>query len=199
MRYGGRSNRRYRNLTFALILVGLLGSLTVGLLALRQNNLRMRELRTAVFEADQQNKSDEELEKALQALRQHVLTHMNANLKPVNTDSGAPPIQLPYKYYRDTVELWSREIRTIDTGLLGYLSQARQFCETENFVISERLNCLVDRTSEVDGMPQARDFAPPIELYVFDFVSPQWTPDLAGISLVVFFLFLGVLVLRLLF
>ena len=186
MQRGGQTNYVWRNITFLFILILVISSGVASLYFLRQNNTKMERLRAAVFAADESGASGEELEAALQKLRNHVLNHMNTDLYPPGTESKEPPIQLPYKYYRDTIWYWEQRIKPIDESLsdnlLGELNQARAACETADYNISERLNCLVEKTKDVNAMPE-----PPIlrtEYYSFHFVSPSWSPDKAGWSLV---------------
>ena len=203
-------NRRLlRNITFVATLVVVLGSLSTALYSLRHNNTRMGELRAAVFEADESG-DDQRLEEALQALRQHVLLHMNADLKPRDTESsGVKPIQLPHKYYRDVVARWEKLLKK-EGADRAPLKAVRRICEAEKYGISQRPSCLFteigkynEQKADVDlALDEIKDFPiselPPTELYVFDFPSPGWSPDLAGWSLVVFFLSLGSLIIRLL-
>lgn len=188
-------NRKYRNLTFVIILFFVAGSLAAALFALRQNNLRMRELREAVFIADREG-SEEELDTALIKLQQHVVRHMNTDLTPGDDGGSEKPIQLSYKYYRDTIELWQEEAREAGVSIQP-LRAAQAVCETDEYVIAERLNCLIEQTRETPGFPQPQLIDK--TFYVYDFVSPDWSPDLAGYSLVFFAGSLGALVLRLLF
>ena len=187
--------RKYRNITFIIILLFVAISFVTSLYGLRHNNMRMEELRAAVYKADEGG-DKEEIAKALTDLRHHILSHMNTNLNPDNEESSEKPIQLTYKYYRDSLKAWHDEIR--EAGVDNKpLNDARKVCEVDDYVISERLSCLIKETQDIEGFPQPR----PVEkiYYVYDFVSPTWSPDLAGLSLIVFAIALGVLVLRLLF
>ena len=203
-------NRRLlRNITFAITLVIVLGSLITAMYGLRHNNAKMAELRTEVFAADESG-DNQRLEDALQELRQHVLTHMNADLKPRDIESSdIRPVQLPYKYYRDIVAGWEKLLKQegIDPAPL---EDARRLCEAEKDNISQRPSCLFTEIAKYNEqragleleLEELEDFPtpdlPPTELYVFDFPSPGWSPDLAGWSLAVFFVSLGSLIARLL-
>ena len=188
-------NRKYRNLTFVIILFVVAVSFMTALYGLRHNNLRMRELRTAVFAADEKG-DEEEVSRALKELRRHVLEHMNTGLRIQDSENAEAPIQLPHKYYRDTVAAWYEEIR-VDGFERAPLDKARKVCETEDYVISERLNCLLEQTRHAEAFPEPEFLDK--RFYVYDFPSPAWSPDLAGFSLIIFGFSLVVLVLRLLF
>ena len=203
MSKGGHLGRRARSLSFFIICLTLCLSLLSSLYHLRQNNLEMNRLREAVFEADRLGKSDAEVERALQLLRKHVINHMNSDLGGQEAESQAHPIQLPYKYYRDTLKVWYGHIKRIETNdkqninLSEALNEARVACGASDLLISERLQCLVEQTASVTGMPDPPQL--PVEFYVFTFDSPSWSPDAAGWSLMVFFLSIPALILRFLF
>ncbi len=186
---------KYRNLTFIIILLFAAISFATSLYGLRHNNIRMEELRAAVYKADESG-DEEEVARALADLRHHVLSHMNTDLSPDNSESSEKPIQLTYKYYRDSLEAWYEEIREVGADSKP-LNDARKVCEVDDYVISERLSCLIKETQDIEGFPQPR----PVRkiYYVYDFLSPKWSSDLAGLSLIVFAISLGVLVFRLLF
>lgn len=162
--------------------------LTAGLaiFGLRRNNQVMGQLREAVFAADRE---DGDIEGALQRLRDHVIHHMNSDLvqnREAEQTQTEKPIQLAYKYYRDTLAAHQTVVDQLGAGMPAILEQSRAVCETEQVPISERLVCLQAETGRRGGSGY-----PPIEplvkdFYVFDFVSPSWSPDLAGWSIVIF-------------
>ena len=201
-------NRRLvRNITLVMILLVVLGSFSLSLYGLRRNNLRMAALRTAVFQADEGG-DEQELEEALQELRQYVLAHMNTDLQPRDAGRGAAkPIQLPHKYYRDNVIAWQK---TLDKAGIGRdpLDHARQLCEGSQYEISRRPGCLFEQIGiyqeeqrSLLGEDVIRNIPPPslppLEFYAYNFPSPIWSPDLPGWSLIVFFLSVPALLLRL--
>src|SRR4051794_5317454 len=80
-------------------IVFLITSIAVGLIcvfALRHNNQTMVDLRTAVYAAD---KNDQNVDGALNKLRNYVYAHMNTDLSSGNNNIK-PPIQLKYTYQR---------------------------------------------------------------------------------------------------
>ena len=197
MREGGRFGSLYSKLLLIFIIFGLIASGLLSLISLRHNNVRMAELRSAVFEADRLGKSDQEINQTLIDLRNYVTHHMNTSLSPSGEVSNEAPIQLPYKYYRDTVRYWSDNIQKISSDLLAEFKQIQSGFEIEDYIISVRLNCIVDQTNNIDAMP-----APPRLsklFYTYNFTSPTWSPDIAGWSIVFFVIFYIALVLRLLF
>jgi len=134
----------------------------------------MVELRSKVFAADEQ---DANVEAALRDLREHIYNHMNTNLN-AGANTVYPPIQLKYRYDR----LVSEQQKSGDNSEV--YSKAQQFCEQGNqqFSGGNRVACIEQYVTQNGGTPQA---AIPESLYKFDFVSPRWSPDVAGWSLVI--------------
>lgn len=141
---------------------------TVSVYAMRQNNLTMVSLRNEVFAAD---KKGGDVEKSLKNLQRYIYSHMNTNLNASN--SVYPPIQLKYTYER-LVETEKTRVATINERLY---KDAQTVCQQQPQ--ATRLSCVGDYVTAHSAKEQ------PItaSLYQFDFVSPSWTPDLAGWSL----------------
>lgn len=147
---------------------------TTAVLSLRQNNATMVRLWDAVKEAD---KAGGDTETALRNLRRHIAAHMNTSLHS-SPNAISMPVQLVYSYQR-AVEAENKRISDIRTG---YYNAAQSECEQlyAKGKLSDRVKCVQDR---LDRAPQisAKNIIP--EQYQYDFVSPWWTPDLAGWSL----------------
>lgn len=156
----------------------IFGSLFV--YSFRQNNIKMIELRQAVFEADQQNK---DLEGALFDLRSHVYGHMNTSL--TSSDNAIrPPIQLKHQYER----LVAVEQTRTDQANAALRAEAEAVC-AQHFPVTANVT---GREPCIQGIINERGISPrpiPKELYQFDFVSPVWSPDVAGFSLLLTGLF----------
>lgn len=161
---------------------------TVTVLALRQNNLRMVELREAVYAADE---SDQDVESALQRLRAHVHSHMNTRLAS-GSEAVYPPVQLKYTYER----LQAAEKARAQQGSTTVYTDAQSYCESQNpndFSGRNRIPCI---EKYVTDHPVAKEKMVPDAMYKFDFYSPAWSPDFAGFSLALSILSLTLLVLR---
>jgi hypothetical protein len=157
---------------FLIVAVLFLG---VAIHGLRQNNFKMIELREAVVKADQQNG---DVEGALRKLRAHVHGHMNTNLASGDF-AIRPPIQLKARYDR----LASVEQKRIAALNAEVTKKGEAVCASRfpaSGYNAPRVACVQEYVSrhavKVGGVPE--------ELYKFDFVSPRWSPDLAGWSLV---------------
>lgn len=155
-------------------------------LALRDNNMTMVRLRDAVYQADRDN---QDVEKALQNLRAYVNAHMNTNLSDEN--GVYPPIQLKYTYER----LTKAEKDRVDTTNSRVYTEAQQFCEQQypgSFSGGPRVPCIQQYVKEHGT--QVRPI--PADFYKFNFATPPWSLDLAGISLGLAVLFLILTVIR---
>jgi len=149
--------------------------LVISIGALRQNNIRMLELREAVYTADKQNK---DVEGALRELREYIYAHMNTDLS-ANSNGIYPPIQLKYRYER----LVAAEKRRVSKANDAIYTKAQAYCERRfptGRAANGRIPCIQQYVSENGEKEQTI----PDALYKFDFVSPRWSPDLAGWSVV---------------
>jgi hypothetical protein len=154
--------------------------------ALRHNNLTMVRLRDQVAQAD---KDDGDVETALRNLREYVYAHMNTNLATGN--QVKPPIQLKYRYER----LLKAEQDKAAVSSSQIYTQAQATCERlypQSFSGGSRVPCIQDYVTS-HGV-QAKTI--PDALYKFDFVSPLWSPDLAGWSMVLSAVFLALFIIR---
>lgn len=149
---------------------------TIAVFALRGNNLKMIELRNAVFAADQSNG---DIESALKELRNFVYAHMNTNLSS-GSNAIKPPIQLKYTYER----LVAAEKERIRNENADVYAEATAVCEAKygQGQIQQRAACVSDYVTS-KGVKEVERIIPD-SLYKFDFISPWWSPDLAGFSLV---------------
>lgn len=178
---------RIRPVKTSYLFTALLLCVLVHVVALRANNIRMAELRDAVYVADEKG---EGVEKALQDLRAHVNSHMNTRL-----DAGKgiyPPIQLKHTYER----LVKAEQDRVSAANTQIYTDAQNHCERVNSTSvlgRDRVGCIEEYVKS-HGAIQPRTI--PDALYKFDFVSPRWSPDLAGWSLVLAGLLLLLTVLR---
>lgn len=173
--YGLWHRLRTPSLIFLVTVTILSGA--VAIFSLRANNLRMIELRDAVYVADEQNG---DVESALRDLRQFVYGHMNTNLRQ-GTTSSEPPIQLVGRYNRAVAAEQAR------AAALGGSNQvyvaAQRECENPNVPLTVRAQCVQDYVTR-NGTGVAEVKLPPKDIYTFDFASPRWSADLAGWSIV---------------
>lgn len=147
---------------------------TVCIVALRNDNLEMAQLRNAVYTAD---KNNGDVQKALQNLQVFVTSHMNTDVSG-GPNAPYPPIQLQYTY--------DRAVQAAGTAASAANSQiytdAQHYCEQQDpvdFSGRNRVPCIQEYVqSHGVALPNIPD-----SLYKFDFLSPVWSPDVAGWTL----------------
>jgi hypothetical protein len=178
---------RIRPIKTGYLLALFVVSAVICVFALRSNNLTMLKLRDQVYTADRDNGN---VEGALEQLRSYVGAHMNTSLTTDN-DSVYPPIQLKYTYQRLVAAAQAQN----DSAGSQLYTQAEDYCQSlnsDNYSGRSRVPCVENYVSTHGSSAPAI----PASLYEFDFVSPFWSPDLAGWSLLVALLFLVLTVLR---
>ncbi len=166
---------------YFLVLAVIFGLIAV--VALRANNQHMAHLREAVYTAD---KEDGDVQTALKNLQAYVTAHMNTSLTTGNT-AVYPPIQLQYTYQR-LVQAQSASQQSANSDLY---TQAQNYCQALNskdFSGRNRVPC-IEQYVQDHGVKISTESSISPSLYQFDFVAPKWSPDLAGWSLVLAFLF----------
>ncbi len=143
--------------------------------ALQHNNIEMGRLRTAVFVAD---KEGGDVESALKELRHYVSRHMNTSLTS-GSNGVHPPIQLKYTYER----IQSAQQQALGQNNSAVYAEAQRTCNEQGQTANAEAtitciqNFMASRGIQLGNIPDA--------LYKFDFMSPRWSPDLAGWSIVV--------------
>jgi hypothetical protein len=190
-KYGRRFWKTFRAIKPIYILILFLISCGLTVYALRANNLTMVNLRSALYQAD---KSNTNISQKLDALQAYVTTHMNTNLS-TGPNAAYPPIQLKYTYQRLN-NAQQQQISAVNAKLY---TEAEAYCQQLNpisFSGRTRVPCVEQYVQQNGAKVQPIATA----LYEFDFVSPTWSPDLAGWSLiasiVLFMLFIASWVIR---
>lgn len=159
---------------YFLIVVIVSGGLSAT--ALRANNEHMIGLRDRVYAADKDNG---DVQTALSALQAYVISHMNTNLS-AGSQAVHPPIQLKYTYDR----LVAAQGAAVTARNAQIYNDAQHYCEQQNssdFSGRNRVPCIEQYVQSHGG----KLTVVPDALYKFDFISPAWSPDLAGWSMVV--------------
>lgn len=158
------------HLLVLLVLLVLLGAFL-----LRQNNLGMVELRNLVKQADEENAN---VESALNDLQHYVTTHMNTSL--------GEGIFLEHSYqraYDAAVHEAASKVNPNSQAYKDVESRCRQqYVGGGSF--STYLSCIENGLKALapGSDPLANVKKPPQELFKFNFVSPAWSLDLAGIA-----------------
>lgn len=180
--------RRIKPIKPLYLLGALLVMSTIAILALRSNNLTMVKLRDQVYKADEANK---DVAGALKDLQSYVYGHMNTELS--TSDGVYPPIQLKYTYQR----LQQAEADKVNNQSDSTYHDAQVYCEQQlptGFSGRTRVQCIEEYVSTHGSTATAKKI--PDAMYKFDFVSPSWSPDLAGFSVAISVLLFIFLIIR---
>lgn len=167
---------RISNVHPLALLVLTLACAALCIAALRSNNEHMAQLKQTVYTAD---KNGTNVQQALDNLQAYVTAHMNTDL---STGAGSvyPPIQLEYTYLR-LAEAQDQAVLSANSGLYTAAQSYCQRLDPTDFSGRNRVPCIEQYvTSHGAALPNI-----PSALYEFDFVSPTWSPDAAGWSLLV--------------
>lgn len=155
-----------------------IASSIICILALRHNNQTMVSLREKVYVAD---KNNGDVNTALNNLRRYVYAHMNTDLNSGNNNIK-PPIQLKYTYQR----LLDSEQAQLQAANSSIYVDAQNYCQAQPGATGLLINGSVPCVQNYVVNHGVDTTLPPIPagLYQFDFISPAWSPDLAGFSLI---------------
>jgi hypothetical protein len=167
---------KFRLIKPSYFLIIFVISAGVSIVSLRNNNEHMAKLRNAVYTADA---NDGNVEGALHNLQAYVTANMNTNLSN-GPNAVYPPIQLKYTYDR-LVQSESQDASNANETLYTNAQNYCQQLDPTDFSGHNRVPC-IEQYVESHGAQLATI---PAALYEFDFISPVWSPDLAGWSLIV--------------
>lgn len=157
---------------------------------MRLNNIGMVERRASVIAADEAGDT-EVMTSRLYDLQQYVSKHMNTSL--------GQGVYLEESYRRDSQA--ALDAAASDNNPNGNIYQlAQEVCAPRFSGYSAAyLECT---TSELAKYPAADELVnavalPPVSAYLHSFVSPTWSPDFAGFSLLVCVILALVIIIRL--
>ena len=158
--------------TWVLVVLILIFS-ALSVLALRQNNLRMVELRDELLAVDE---AEGDIDTALRNLGNHITMHMNTNLNR--------PVELVFSFNRAVEE--ARKEAESQTSSNIY-RRAQNECEVASIPLRARAQCIQDfvTSNAAPGENPAPLELPSKDFYIYDWASPKWSPDLAGFSILI--------------
>ena len=157
--------------TWYLFLILLLFA-TASVYFLRQNNLKMVELRNQVIQADQQSG---DVATALKKLNKHVFEHMNTQI--------VRPVELVTSYNREARAVI--EAANSGSGRDVY-AEATAVCEKRGVPLSSIAQCTADYAVTNNPSNQVEEInLPDKNLFIHTFATPLWTPDAAGFSIAI--------------
>lgn len=171
--------RRLRAIKLWQLAVLFLLMLLLSAFLLRQNNLHMLKLRNDVKVADEQSG---DVKAALVQLQRYVGTHMNTSL-------GDKGIYLEQTYQRAYDQAIRMALQTDLPGSAAYQQADHEcrgiFSRTSSY--PAYIQCVTDKVAALGPGrdPLASVHPPAIDLYRYNFASPLWTPDLAGLCVLI--------------
>jgi hypothetical protein len=157
-----------------ILLTAVMMALTVWML--RQNNLTMVELRNEVIRLDRETGDINKVTPAVEKLGNYVLSHMNTNM--------GTPLELPGTY-NSAVEKIRRKAEATGSANSAIYAEAQRVCEDPSVLLTVRAQCMQDyitANAKPGSVPEDLKF-PDKALYSYNFASPAWSADLAGLSL----------------
>ncbi len=156
---------------------------------LRLNNIGMVQRRAAVISADTAGNS-EKTKNTLYDLQRYVASHMN-------TDMGKG-VYLEATYKKDVQAAYA--VATNDTNANGNIyKKAQDVCRPQfEYMSYAYIQCT---TSELAKYPASSELISSVELpkadsYRHSFISPIWSPDFAGFSVLIFVVILIMIIAR---
>jgi len=172
--------------TWQLVILLIL-NVFVSATLLRINNVGMVQRREAVHAADKVGTADD-IKARLYDLRRYAAAHMNASTGPV---------YLQDQYNRD-VQAAIQAVTQSSAEGESINAEAEAVCKPQFSGWSTAyMQCFL---AEIDKHPTSDTLPEPVmpvgDLYKYEFLSPVWTPDFAGWSVVVFVLILLLIIAR---
>lgn len=144
--------------------------LLVAVFSLRQNNLQMIALREKVVVADERGIGVKE---ALSELNEYVFRHMNTQV--------VRPIELVNTYNRQAQVVVEAAQRGSGRDIYAEGTAA---CERRGIPLSSIAQCITNyANSNAPSIAQKKITLPDKNLFIYSFASPKWTPDIAGLAL----------------
>lgn len=132
----------------------------------------MVELRTAVVRADERGG---DIAGAIEALNYHVFHHMNTKI--------VRPVELVGSYNRQAQAII--EAANKGSGRDIY-AEATAACERRGIPLTSIAQCAANYAADNNpGVGPQKIVLPDKNRFIYSFVSPKWTPDIAGFSLLI--------------
>ncbi|MBQ8985427.1 hypothetical protein IJ076_02700 [Candidatus Saccharibacteria bacterium] len=192
-RLRGLKHFKIKNWMLVLLLVPLL---FIDATLLRQNHIRMTELRDAVLAADAEN-DDVKIESGLIELKEFVFSNIIVNVIEDNGEQkvgfGTGPFYLEHQYLRAAqAALADAEAKmTSDAnpngniyGMAGETCRALALANGWTWDNVNFINCMMTEINKYPSASEIQDTIvaalPSTELFRHNYASPVWTPSFAG-------------------
>lgn len=172
------------------LLILLLLVVFVAATFLRLNNIGMTERRAAVLTADEEGNEQIIIER-LYDLQRYVSSHMNADL--------GRGVYLEKSYTRD-IQKWQETYYGEQNPNGNIYQKAQEVCAPKfNRWSAAYVQCTTDELAKYPAAadPTSDTSKPRQEAYIYAYVSPMWSPDFAGWSVLLALFIILVIVVRL--
>ncbi len=218
---GGRIKIKQPKIRTWWLLVILIPLLFIDATLLRQDHIRMTELRDAVLKADEEE-NDEEIAKTLAELRDFVSSHMVINIVEENGTQkimfGTGPFYLEHQYLRaanKALEDAQASMQSDANPNGNIYAMASEVCRPQAIQNGWAwnspgyLNCMMTEIAKYPSSDELHDKIianiPSTEMYRHNYASPIWAMSLTGffvlltvvVIVVIFIRFMGWLIIRL--
>lgn len=198
-----------RNWWLMLILIPL-GFLDATLL--RQDHIKMVELRDKVLLADE-NENDEEIKKNLEELRNFTFSNIVINIVDENGGNkimfGTGPFYLEHQYIRaanKALEEAEKKITSDENPHGNIYQEATNICRPQAIANGwtwddpNYINCMMGEIGKYPAAEELTDVIiaalPSTELYRYNYASPLWVPSFSGWTILVTVLIIVVIFIR---
>lgn len=197
--------------TWVLILV-LIPLAFVDATLLRQDHIKMTELRDTVLSADVEE-DDEKLAEALIKLKEFVFSNIVINVIEENGVQrvifGTGPFYLEHQYLRDAKKALEEAEETLASdsnpngNIYGMAGEACRALAIQNGWTWDNVNFINCMLTEIQKYPAANEIQdtimaslPSTELYRRNYASPVWAPSLTGWMLLLTLIIIVVIFIR---
>jgi hypothetical protein len=155
----------------------------LGIFFMRSNNITALEKYRSVIKADENNGSVYE---KLKDLQEYTFSHLNSGI--------GRPVQLVNTYNRDANKIFAAAQSQLDSEgkKKDIYLDAQKICESKGIPITARAQCAADYVLANNPDIEQDKLAvtlPDKSLYSFEFASPRWAWDAAGISIFIGLIF----------
>ncbi len=206
-----KKRKKIKIKTWVLILL-LIPLIFADIWLLRQNHIKMTELRDAVIQADA-DEDDEKLSAALTELRDYTFNNVVINVVEENGTQkitfGTGPFYLEHQYLRaakKALEEAEKKMSGDNNPYGNVYGKAGEICRAralENGWTWDNVNFINCMLTEIQKYPSAAEIQdtiiaslPSTELYRRNYASPIWAPSLVGFTLLLTALIIVVIFIR---
>lgn len=207
-----RGRIKIRKIKTWYLLVALIPLFFIDATLLRQDHVRMTELRSVVLKADEAE-NDEEIARTLEELKKFVFSNIVINVVDDNgaqkVTFGTGPFYLEHQYIRaanKALEEAEKKLASDSNPNGNIYALASETCRAQaiangwTWSSPGYINCMV---SEIQKYPAANEIQdtiianlPSTELYRKNYASPIWAPTLTGFMILITLIIIVVIFIR---